>query len=1186
MKRQAALINNRVTLCLLLLAWDFLRMDSRAISTKLLTGLAVLFLIFGWESAELFSQSLEEKITTASTQENSIRPVAKLQPIVSPPAVQMLLPGFQVHELPVELTNINNLRYRSDGLLYALGYNGDIWLLSDRDGDGLEDTAKPFFENKGRLRGPIGMAVIPPGHALLAGGASNAQNPGRGLIVASKGKVSAILDLDGDDVAEQERIIADGWVEIPQNVDAIGVAIHPVDGSIYFGLGVKDYNQAYQLDQDGKSQFDLRTERGTIQRIAPDLSSRKTVCTGIRFTIGLGFDEHYELFATEQEGATWLPNGNPFDELLHIQPARHYGFPPRHPKHLPNVFDEPSLFDYRPQHQSTCGLAFNLPFSQDSPIFGPPSWHGDMFVCGQSRGKLYRTRLSRDAEGEYIATNQLIGCLGMLTVDCCLSPKGDLLIACHSGAPDWGSGPSGAGKLFRIRYRQPDQGQPLMVWPTSPNEVRVEFDKPLAVEAMKKLGALSTITYGTYVAAADQFESIRPGYAVTKLQQATARYDLPILSTSVTPDRRTLILSTAKHQASVGYALSLPGLGREFVKEDATAVPQLPAFDLAYSLNGVEAHWKSLDGNIAEWSGWLPHVDLELSRTMTQGQQHIVGLWDRLLSPGILTLKTQLDPNGLFYPAVQPNSTLDYAPEDDQFLSTNDFQLTATQPFASGVAEGMLTDALRRDDKYQSSIDVPLRSSAYVPLVLQLKTGNGLPAMRMRWHARFGSDGSRSGQVAVHRFLLPWAELSLSDETPKERSIPELADANWGRGRQVFLGQQAGCSKCHIAHGMGEKVGPDLSNLIHRDFESVVRDIKYPNFSINPDYITYSVMLKDSRVLTGALRSEGDQFWITDQQAKVTTFAQDEIDELKPSSLSIMPEGIFEKLTDRERRDLLAFLLQRPPHMPTDGKGSPPRLRSQQEVEAALKPSQNETSSSLATTKQSEAIRPLNVLLVAGKKDHGPGEHDYPAWLRMWSELMSATESMSISTAMEWPTPEQILSADTIVFFQRGQWNDERTNAIDAHLAAGRGLVYIHWAIEGGGDASTFAQRIGMASYANETSYRHGPLDVSFRTGSDHPIARNFEALDLIDESYWKLHGDPSKIQTIATVVEEGEVHPLFWTMEPRGGRVFVSIPGHYSWTFDDPLFRVLLLRGIAWSARQDVDRFNDLVLLGVELKK
>lgn len=35
---------------------------------------------------------------------------------------------------------------------------------------------------------------------------------------------------------------------------------------------------------------------------------------------------------------------------------------------------------------------------------------------------------------------------------------------------------------------------------------------------------------------------------------------------------------------------------------------------------------------------------------------------------------------------------------------------------------------------------------------------------------------------------------------------------------------------------------------------------------------------------------------------------------------------------------------------------------------------------------------------------------------------------------------------------------------------------------------------------------------------------------------------------------------------------------GHYSWMFDDPLFRVLLFRGIAWTAKEPVDRFNNLV--------
>ena len=160
-------------------------------------------------------------------------------------------------------------------------------------------------------------------------------------------------------------------------------------------------------------------------------------------------------------------------------------------------------------------------------------------------------------------------------------------------------------------------------------------------------------------------------------------------------------------------------------------------------------------------------------------------------------------------------------------------------------------------------------------------------------------------------------------------------------------------------------------------------------------------------------------------------------------------------------------------------------------------------------------------------------------------------------------------AADTIVFYQKGSWNAERAQAIDAHLAKGGGLVYLHWAVEGGCAAPEFAQRIGLASNAAQIKFRHGPLELDFQAAGNHPIARNFTRAAFYDESYWLLPGDPTRIRVLATGVEQGEPRPLFWTLEHGRGRVFVSILGHYSWTFDDPLFRVLLLRGIAWSARR-----------------
>jgi type 1 glutamine amidotransferase len=90
----------------------------------------------------------------------------------------------------------------------------------------------------------------------------------------------------------------------------------------------------------------------------------------------------------------------------------------------------------------------------------------------------------------------------------------------------------------------------------------------------------------------------------------------------------------------------------------------------------------------------------------------------------------------------------------------------------------------------------------------------------------------------------------------------------------------------------------------------------------------------------------------------------------------------------------------------------------------------------------------------------------------------------------------------------------------------------------------------------------------------------------LIDESYWMLFGDLPSNRVLATGVEDQAPRPLFWSVEHARGRVFVSIPGHYSWTFDDPLFRVLILRGTAWAAREPVDRFNDLVWPGADVTK
>src|SRR5436190_11831865 len=99
--------------------------------------------------------------------------------INDPPAIQMLVPGFVVRELPLDLNNINNLVYAPDGGLFALCYDGNVLQLKDTDGDGLEDKATVFFDNKNNEILPsIGMAWGPGG-----------------LYIASQGRVIRLRDL-------------------------------------------------------------------------------------------------------------------------------------------------------------------------------------------------------------------------------------------------------------------------------------------------------------------------------------------------------------------------------------------------------------------------------------------------------------------------------------------------------------------------------------------------------------------------------------------------------------------------------------------------------------------------------------------------------------------------------------------------------------------------------------------------------------------------------------------------------------------------------------------------------------------------------------------------------------------------------------------------------------------------------
>jgi type 1 glutamine amidotransferase len=110
---------------------------------------------------------------------------------------------------------------------------------------------------------------------------------------------------------------------------------------------------------------------------------------------------------------------------------------------------------------------------------------------------------------------------------------------------------------------------------------------------------------------------------------------------------------------------------------------------------------------------------------------------------------------------------------------------------------------------------------------------------------------------------------------------------------------------------------------------------------------------------------------------------------------------------------------------------------------------------------------------------------------------------------------------------------------------------------------------------------------------TDHPICNGLpKQIPLLDETYWPPTPrlDMNRALVLAVAQEEDSAtkkpstQPMFWTYETGRGRVFGCVPGHYVWTFDDPWFRILLLRGIAWAGGGPVNRFDPLVLRGARV--
>jgi putative heme-binding domain-containing protein len=135
------------------------------------------------------------------------------------------------------------------------------------------------------------------------------------------------------------------------------------------------------------------------------------------------------------------------------------------------------------------------------------------------------------------------------------------------------------------------------------------------------------------------------------------------------------------------------------------------------------------------------------------------------------------------------------------------------------------------------------------------------------------------------------------------------------KGREVFTKV---CGQCHKIYGEGQEVGPDITVNGRSSFEQLLSNVFDPNLVIGASYQARTIVTSEGRVVTGLVAEEGaERVVLKVQGGKQEIIPRGDIDEMKTSELSLMPEDVEKTLKPQEIADLFAFItLDKPPGDP------------------------------------------------------------------------------------------------------------------------------------------------------------------------------------------------------------------------------------------------------------------------------
>jgi putative heme-binding domain-containing protein len=235
-----------------------------------------------------------------------------------------------------------------------------------------------------------------------------------------------------------------------------------------------------------------------------------------------------------------------------------------------------------------------------------------------------------------------------------------------------------------------------------------------------------------------------------------------------------------------------------------------------------------------------------------------------------------------------------------------------TQLQLTRLADALCTAGPVEVDRLLSAFEQSTDESVGLKLLNVLGQASAFSSLRvdsLKAHlAKYGPAVQKQAEALFARINVDAAK----QKARLEQLTTILSAGNVRRGQLVFHSEKAACFTCHAIGYRGGTVGPDLTKIgAVRAERDLLEAIIFPSASLVRSFEPIAVATSDGKVYNGLLRGEtADELLLTTGVNQEARIVRRDIEEIRPSTVSIMPAGLDQQLTHQELADLVAFLRQ------------------------------------------------------------------------------------------------------------------------------------------------------------------------------------------------------------------------------------------------------------------------------------